>query len=536
MECICRRYLRVSLKTLVRGDFVSLVTVKTHVIKSSTSREVTPVFYSFNSQLFFSLASDPADGQTTSRQPPPFTLPGTLDQMSSSASPSQSSSSGKPQILDRSQSAPATMRQTSTPGLGLQELPLRLSPAENDDVTPLQVKPPPPTPPPAISPSTDVVCTSTPPADMTPESPKPGVEAQPGAAEEDAEPDKAVNTLVLPHPEEDSLVQAMEQEEAEPDTADTTETCVCDPSQAVAVKMECPPVPQPLASSEMDQPERDQLSCSDSVPSLAAALMELHELLVSNNQAQLPNRSASCSPSHQQETDDMNPEPCIPTPENTQCIPFTAITVGAGPGDAKANHAAAVSDEEPSNCTTPELSGQGEHLDVETAETVEGQRPPQHPDVSRQKETEGQDEVSQMSIFQPELELPPDPPRCLESGEPSETQPGRTSDSNTPDTLGLQTEHTSLSPLSMAVDSPEEVSGNSSNSSPPLPEAPQLTAPTPLLPSPHPFIDQFPAEHIQRIQAAGFSAMEAAEALERAHGVVELALLALLARSITVPT
>lgn len=57
-----------------------------------------------------------------------------------------------------------------------------------------------------------------------------------------------------------------------------------------------------------------------------------------------------------------------------------------------------------------------------------------------------------------------------------------------------------------------------------------------LLPSPNPFTEQFPAEHIQRIQAAGFSAREAAEALEQAHRVVELALLAVLAHSITVPT
>lgn len=46
---------------------------------------------------------------------------------------------------------------------------------------------------------------------------------------------------------------------------------------------------------------------------------------------------------------------------------------------------------------------------------------------------------------------------------------------------------------------------------------------------------QYPAEHIQRIQAAGFSAHEATEALELAEGSVELALLLLLARKITVP-
>lgn len=462
--------------------------------------------------------------------------------MSSSTSSFQSPSSGQPQTLDRSQSAPATMRQASASGLcqeqpGLQ-LPLPSSPAENAGSTPHQVQPHPL--PPVTSPSTDVLRTSPPPADLTPVSQDPGVEVQLGAAEEGAESDEVVNTSMLPHPEELSLIHAMEQEAIESDTADATEACPSDPSQSDSVEMESPSASEGVVSSERDQPERGHRNSSDNIPSLAAALMELHELLVSNNRAQSQNCATSCSPTHpfKQEIDEVALEPCTPTPENTQHIPSTAITAGAGPSDAKANHAAAVSDEGPSNCLAPDLSGQDEHLGRDTAETVEGQRPPQCPDGSRERgvDRQGQDEASKISIFQPEPEVPPDPAGGLELREPSEGQQGNASGSNTPDTLGLQTEHTLLSPLSMAVGSPEEVSSTLSNSSPPLPEGPQLTSPAPLLPSPHPFIEQFPAEHIQRIQAAGFSAMEAAEALERAHGVVELALLALLARSITVPT
>lgn len=444
------------------------------------------------------------------------------------------------------------MEQASTaPGLcqdphGLQELPLPSSPAEDAGSTPHQVHPC-PLPvhsnskvPPVPSPATDVLSTCTPSADMT-------TVNQPGAAEGDAESDEVVSSSVLPHPEELSPIQPMEQEAAESDTADATEDRPSASIQSDLVEMESPTASQGEVSSERDQPEGEHGSSSDSIPSLAAALMELHELLVSNNRAQNQNCSTSCSPSHlfKQETDDVVPEPRTPTPENTQPILSTANTAGAEPSDAKANHAAAVvSDEGPSKCLTPDLPDQDEHLAGDSAETVEGQGPPQRPDSTGERRADrcGQDETNNISICQPEPEVPPDTVGDLEFREPPEGQhgrgvaDGRASGTNTPDTLGLQTEHTFLSPLSMAVGSPEEVSSTSCTSSPPLAQAPQLTSPSPHLLPPHPFIEQFPAEHIQRIQAAGFSAMEAAEALERAHGVVELALLALLARSITVPT
>lgn len=435
---------------------------------------------------------------------------------------------------------------------GFQELPRPSSPAEAAGSTTHQVHPH-PLPvhsssevPPVPSPSTDVLTSHTPPADVTTFSQNPEGEVLSAASEGDDESFEEVNSSVLPQPEELSPVQPMEQEMTESDTADTTEACPGPSSQPDSVEMESPAAPHDMVTSERDQPEGERCSSSDSIPSLAAALMELHELLVSNNRAHSQNRSTSCSPSHpfRQDADEAALEPRTLTPENTQPPPSTAITAGAEPSDAKANHAAAVSDEGPSKCLVPDLSGPDEHLCGDAAETVEEQGPPQNPDGSGETRADrcGIDEATNISISQPEPEVPPDPAGDLEFREPPEGQQGRgvadgrASGTNTPDTLGLQAEQTFLSPLSMAAGSPEEVSSTSSPSAPPPAQAPQPTSAAHHLPSPHPFIEQFPAEHIQRIQAAGFSAREAAEALEQAHGVVELALLALLARSITVPT
>ncbi|XP_047438125.1 protein DDI1 homolog 2 [Mugil cephalus] len=507
--------------------------------------------------------SDTADGQTTSSQHPPFTLPRTLDQTSSPVSPSHSHSHspspGPPQnpTLDRTQSAPATLEQAPTAGQcqgrpGVQELPPHLSPAENAAPAPDHPLPDPlplysnSSLPPEPCPSSDVLRACTPPADMTTVSQDPGDDSQPASAEGVSESNE--NSFTLPQPEELSPVQPMEQEATEPDTADATDVCLRAPSQPDSVEMESPTGSHGAASPDRDQPDGERCSSSDSIPSLAAALMELHELLVSSNRAQSQNRSTSCSPSDQfnQDTGKTSPEPFPPpTPENTHSTPSTAITVGAEPCDAKANYAAAVSNEEPSKCLAPDFSGRDEHLGRDPAETVEGQSPPRRPDSSAERRADGagRDEASDISVSQPEPELPPDPAGDVEEvREPPEGQHGRgvadgqASGTNTPDALGVQTEHTFLSPLSMAVGSPEDVSSTSPSSGPPLAQAPPPSPPAPLLPSPHPFIEQFPAEDIQRIQAAGFSAGEAAEALEQAHGVVELALLSLLARTITVPT
>lgn len=466
----------------------------------------------------FSLALDPAAGQTTSQQPPPFTLPRTLGQTPSSTSALQNFPSEHPQMLDRSQSAPATVRQASASGLcqdqpGDQKLPQPSASAKNVVATPHQVRPQSPPLPPVVNPSTEVLGTSFS-AEVTTQAQDPDAEVQLGTGEGGAESEESVNTTLLPQPEECSPIQAMEQEAVEPEVAEDAEVCPDDPIQSDPVEMEFPVDSKDAVSSEGDQPERERPSCSDSIPSLAAALMELHELLESNNQAHATSRSSSQPV--KQETGQVAPNSHTP-PLDVTHIPSLAVTAGAEPSDAKANALAAVSDEGPSNCVA---SGLSEH---EGGDTVGEQRPPQCPESSVERTTQEHDEIGKTGVFQ----AGPDTP-SVPVGEPELREPT----DGCQDNPGPQTEHTSSSPSPAAG----EVSDTSISSSPPLPEVPLLSSPDPAVSTQHPFIDHFPAEHIQRIQAAGFSASEAAEALQRAHGVVELALLTLLARSITVPT
>lgn len=461
----------------------------------------------------FSLTSDSAAGQTTSQQPPPFTLPRTLGQTPSSTSALQNFPSKHPQMLDRSRSAPATMRQASASGLcqdqpGDQELPQPSASAQNVVATPHQVRPQSPPLPPVVSPSTEVLDASFS-AEVTTQAQDPDAEEQLGAGEGGAESEESVTTALLPQPEECSPVQAMEQEGVPPGVA---EVCQTDP-----VEMEFPVDSQDAVSSEGEQPERERPSCSDSIPSLAAALLELHELLESNSQA----RATSCSSSQsvKQETGQVAPDSHPPALHVTH-IPSPTVTPGAEPSDAKVNTFAAVSDEGPSNCVAPGLS---EPEGGDTAENVEEPSPAQCLESSAERNPQEHNEVENTCIFQADPDAPSVPVGGPESREPAD---------GCQDNPGPQTEPASLSPSAVAGEGSNTLIG----SSPPLPSPPQRLSPDPAVSTQHPFIDHFPAEHIQRIQAAGFSASEAAEALQRAHGVVELALLTLLARSITVPT
>ncbi|XP_072210485.1 regulatory solute carrier protein family 1 member 1 isoform X1 [Excalfactoria chinensis] len=81
---------------------------------------------------------------------------------------------------------------------------------------------------------------------------------------------------------------------------------------------------------------------------------------------------------------------------------------------------------------------------------------------------------------------------------------------------------------SSAPDSPELVGGCEE----PLPSPPTESTELPLVASP----PAFPAADVDRILDAGFTTVEALEALERADGNADLALLILLAKSIVVPT
>lgn len=468
----------------------------------------------------FSLALDPAAGQTTSQQSPPFPLPRTLGQTPSSTSALQNLPSEHPQMLDRSQSAPATVRQASASGQcqdqhGDQELPQPSESAKNVVAIPHQVRPQSPPLLHVVSPSPEVLGSpfST---EVTTQAQDPDDEVQLGAGEEAAESEESMN-LLLPQPAEGSPIQAMEQEAVKPEPAHGVEVCAGDPIQSDPVEMEFPVDSQDSASSEGEQPERERPSCSDSIPSLAAALMELHELLESNNQA----HATSCSSPQpvKQETGQVAPGSHTPAHDVTHTNSPT-VTPGAEPSDAKANTFATVSDEGPSNCVAPGLS---EPEGGATAENVGEQRPPPPPESSVERATQEHNEVEKTRLFQADPDAPFDPSGESDSRELAD---------GCPDYPGPQTEYASVGPSAVT----EEVPDTLISSSPPHPEVPQLSSLNPAVSVQHPFIDHFPAEHIQRIQAAGFSASEAAEALQRAHGVVELALLTLLARSITVPT
>lgn len=438
---------------------------------------------------------DTADGQTTSPLPPtPLTLPKTLDQRSST-----SSGQSQSQTLDHSSLASADT--LSATGQG-QDLPGLLEPPGPDDVgPPLQGHPTPlsdqsdSSVPPVTNPPTDVPSTCAHPEDMsTGRSVEEEVQTGTTETEDGLEGADSTTNLQL---EQLSPVQPMEQESDVPELGTL--------NQPDSLEMESSSVCDTTVSSEREEPEVERRTRSDSIPSLAAALKELHELIVSNKGTQ--NRSASCSPPHPFRQEES--EKCS---LGNQPEPSTAITQ---PTNAKANHAAAMSNEGPSKCVLPELSGQEEHLDVNPVETLEEQRPKPCPDDSEEWKTDGcgQHVASDSSICQSDPEISPDSAGDLELSELSEEQLGRraegegASSNNSPKTV---------SPMSVEVGSAEDTSAPAC--------APQLV------------VGQYPAEHIQRIQAAGFSAQEAAEALEQAHGVVELALLALLARSITVPS
>ncbi|XP_061639544.1 protein DDI1 homolog 2 isoform X1 [Phyllopteryx taeniolatus] len=368
--------------------------------------------------------SDTADGQTTSPQPPPLSLPTASDQMSSSA---------HPQNLD------SDCSESAQDQLGFQEL---LLPIAQDQLQP--------------------------PEDHTisveeAQGPAQSAEALqcPEGCEEGTS--KVKNSPTLPYPElADS--QPMEHE--------ATRSQTTNPGQ--------------LDSVEMNSSDRDQPEGSDSIPSLAAALLELHELLLSNN------CGGPRPTTHPQEADAtrVSAEQSDAKAEPATACDMPSEREGADSSDGPLEPPAEARDSSiyhPESASSPEPPAEARDYSIYHPESAS----PPHPPA----------EARDSNIYNPEPASSPDPEG--DCREPPERQQGsedahrRAPDANTPDGL---------------------VTGTSA------------------IPPPVPVTEQFPAEHIQRIQAAGFSARDAAEALEQAHGVVELALLALLARSITVPT
>ncbi|XP_062314522.1 protein DDI1 homolog 2 isoform X1 [Osmerus eperlanus] len=535
--------------------------------------------------------SDTADGQTTSPSSSPFPMPRPLNQTATSTS----STPSHLRNLGRSESAPASMHQAPTAGQspsqpGFPGVPGSSSQIQATAPTAPKASPPattnPTLPPPPTPSALDLLSTSSPPpADKAATGTPPPADAEgqvPTAPEADTGSEAGAEGQLLPHPDDLSPTQPMEQEgdvsastegtspraprategEGSPQhqpmsTAPSLPLGTCIPASARdgvpdqqpgSADMESPSS-QGAVPSERDQPEGERGPGSDHIPSLAAALLELHELLVSNSHAPAQDRSASCSPSRPFRLDaegldgnrQAEPLRTAPTPENPDPPPSTAIiTAGADTSDAKTNHAAVPARGAPPACLAPSSSGQEEESPgTETAtEATKGQGRPQASDRSwgRRADRRGSEDAGVT-----ETEGPSPRQGNLTLREPPEGQQGRgvadgraSGASDAPDALDLRLEPGQMSPLSLAVGSPEEAPGVSPLSS--SPSNPEASSSARLFSAPGLSPGRFPSEHIQRIQAAGFSAGEAAEALEQARGSVELALMALLARNITVPT
>lgn len=267
----------------------------------------------------------------------------------------------------------------------------------------------------------------------------------------------------------------------------------------------------PAMESEPVSSGRDQREV-DNTPSLAQALKELHKLLMSNS---CPNKSP---------LSDLN------TPTPRQDADGVAQVSAVNPNPTDVSHTATTNDKEESvakaDLTSQSMddtkdlpaSSNPRHLESQTASLqVDPRDEPsiQCPDGNQDHEDSG-----------------------LETSFKEEGQQGpNIADGNTSgfDTADLPQQ---LLPLSVASGSSTDSSLEPVASPHPQTQGPEMdpSLEDPIHPSSQPTIGQFPLEHMQRIQASGFSANEAAEALEQAQGNVELALLMLLARTITVPT
>lgn len=273
---------------------------------------------------------------------------------------------------------------------------------------------------------------------------------------------------------------------------------------------------------ERDQPEMDN------IPSLAQALKELHELLMSNScptvSGRIPLSDANdTTPKQDVDEVDQNPaarnhvilNPTIDSSSNTATKNDKEESV------AKAGFTSQSMRDIPDVPT----SSNPRHTENQPSRLVD-------PTVEQTIECPDAAEGNQAHVFeegsglvtssQGDLELP-------------EGQEGQDIVNKNTSGIDISADLSRQHPLSVAA-------GSSTSSSLGPVASPQATETDLFLlgdsiqPAPQPSMGQFPLEHIQRIQASGFSALEAVEALEQAQGSVELALLMLLARKITVPT
>ncbi|KAK7915994.1 hypothetical protein WMY93_011755 [Mugilogobius chulae] len=411
--------------------------------------------------------SDTADGQTTSPQlPTPVSLPKTLDQTSSSylekpPSPTPGPSSMVPV---KPASSMGQNQDVNQPGPSQSHTPAPL-PDQIDSILP----------PVGCSVSTDALPTSP----MSTE-----VEQERLTTDQVSFEDiKSTTNAEL----DSSPVQPMEQE------------ALHFPSESTEMV--------PPSANKGDEPETEQhRTRTNSIPSLAAALKELHELIVSNKSSD--NRSASTSPP--------------PAPDNPEtCQPELSCTAISQTTDAKVDHhtttntstitATTVSDVGLSDCV--ELPSSEDNMEEEMGERLEEHATGQY---REEDEASVQDitDLSNVSSSDVGQEMVSDEFReDYDRQQDREVEQERAASNN-----NIQT----VSPLNLE---------NEQNPIVPEPSNPPHDPLAPVLArflsqniTPQTVVGRFPVEHIQRIQAAGFSAQEAAEALEKANGEVERAL------------
>ncbi|XP_064161204.1 protein DDI1 homolog 2 isoform X1 [Anguilla rostrata] len=303
--------------------------------------------------------------------------------------------------------------------------------------------------------------------------------------------------------------------------------------------MDTPLEAQATPPVERDQPEGEQQPNFDTMPSLAAALKELHQLLVANkhmlSQERSPTPSPSPSPACREDADGVDDGPAARSqPAALDCA--RAPTAAAETGAAGLESAPVPLPARPAGSRSP--SGYAGSPGGGEAEAMDGEK------ACGDSEAGGEqmEDVERRAGSEPEVSAPPQ--QDLELREPPEGQlgrgvaDGRAVGPNAPDPLPSPMEvappnapPATADPPRAAPAAPDEDPRVPPHVSRPLPPSSSSAAPPPRAPS-----DRFPAAHIQKIQAAGFSASEAAEALEQVQGHVELALLMLLARKITVPS
>lgn len=262
--------------------------------------------------------------------------------------------------------------------------------------------------------------------------------------------------------------------------------------------------------------ERDQ----DNIPSLAQALKELHNLLMSNSPQVLN------IPTPRLDADGVARDPAArnpvimdPTRDSTS---ITATTDDMEDGVAKTDLTSQTVGDT-SDLATSSNPTHPENQTKRLVDTVDEQKM-QCPDENQELTKEDFGLPSSIKEHQ-------DVRECLEGQDIAEVN---TSGIDTFNSADLSQQR----PLSVASGSSTDFTLEPVASPHPQTQAPEVdpSLGDSIQPGPQSSMGQFPLEHIQRIQASGFSANEAAEALEQAQGSVELALLMLLARKITVPT